>query len=1340
MSESQPPKRIFIGGLSASVSESELVERFSRFGKVSNVSLKTRIDDNGTPLKSFAHLDLQGDEASLRKCFSTYQKVKWKGSMMNLQYAKESVLERLQREREGSASTNLKNSAARAESPQPLEVVTAAKGVPGTPVPGKKDWVVGKYGRAVPIMKLKKSYKIPMVKHDPSKYCHTVKIFKDDTQDSSVGNSCDHLTWLINKPDSEITKKRKGEFPQNSIPLKKKAAPVGPKHHGIKEKNNTPSSFHDLHNGGKLSATDQPKDNEGLEIVKIGANFKNPRQNNLQSTSNKFDSDIDSDTESVPSTSNCERRQSSKSALGKFKKLESELKNPTGNSKGLSKSKSTGLVSTVSQPVSHMIVDSSNKLGRPEFKELSSMHSFGNISSANLNTEKLASVALNVTVVNDSQTEKSAVSTPANSKILTAKSVRESSVISKPVHDTTIASPAPFNDNRGMNKFQISTPYVPADCPTENHRQTVSQNQHFRVTPEFRGLGKLADYNFNDTKKEPSVHPYPSSDNTISRESRPSNHLLPSVASPGPSRSKDSVKSSSAVTCLSAALLSNSDQKLPRVPGDEANNDDSDSSTGTDEIILRHKEKKSAASSALPTASSSPKQQEVQPKVRNQLAADTNLILSEYVSSVTDFDETIQTKSDCEDSGDEEDAYDSDLDSNDFALVAKKLQQQVMLSKQGKSRNVITKSSEATDFTSVAKGDSKKGKVLDKQGMTEKGSKKGKVVEKQGMTEGDSKKGKIVDKQGMTDGDSKKGKVAEKQEMTELQTRLTGIAGIPVQSGAVPSLVMAENENRKHQKHEQLSEKEKHRAANEKRLEAVKQQARQRQKQQQLVQQALKSVDASESNSKRIVFESSEDDDDDGDGQNKNKDDKTKVTEKLHNVKAHDESQQIQEKPGPSLFASSDNESDEDDDYNEMFKSKPQFEGKKGEKLLKMENRFGDKRFKLDAKFADTDSEEEDVEEEKEKGVTERQEGLRNTDSDLSSKLKEEKSASLKVLENVIGKTTLDRFSEKISRNTKTIIDMNTVRFDPTKMSLTPAPETAAEKKNKLSSSAAKMKKQVSLSSVSEGLTVEKQATELDNIGKTKSTESEGRKKPQKEETAAQNEKSEKKDEEKLEKMTEASRNSKTSVELASALLDLFKTDAQQSENTEEVSFSLSRQFGEADSEEGDQGDEEQSLSKRPVLQFEKTKTIVKANYGKVNNGDENLSETERESRFGVGTNTVATAKTQALLESDLSSGEEDQDKEEEMDGPEFSATTGKNQTDVDEEMLSAGRTDVRFTKEQWLEQWDTLRQTIIKIYKKKHKDALKKKRIQGEQSRKTEFLKNSRKAGKKNWGSVKRR
>lgn len=40
-------KRLFIGGLAHNVSNSEIFERFSRFGKVSDLSVKSRKDEEG---------------------------------------------------------------------------------------------------------------------------------------------------------------------------------------------------------------------------------------------------------------------------------------------------------------------------------------------------------------------------------------------------------------------------------------------------------------------------------------------------------------------------------------------------------------------------------------------------------------------------------------------------------------------------------------------------------------------------------------------------------------------------------------------------------------------------------------------------------------------------------------------------------------------------------------------------------------------------------------------------------------------------------------------------------------------------------------------------------------------------------------------------------------------------------------------------------------------------------------------------------------------------------------------------------------------------------------------
>uniref|UniRef100_A0A2C9L687 RRM domain-containing protein n=1 Tax=Biomphalaria glabrata TaxID=6526 RepID=A0A2C9L687_BIOGL len=202
-------KRLFIGGLSSDISKDDLIERFSKFGKVDNVKLTTRLDDQGVPVKSFAHLDLEGEQSKLKKCFDTYQNTKWKGSCLKLQYAKESFLDKLKKEREKEDVPKKVDASPAAVKPPDISDIKGPA-VPGTPLPGKTDWVVGKYGRVLPIMNLKKSNKLKVVKHDPSKLCHTAKIFKDESLDLSA--PCEKLTWEIDTPDSDITKKRKGDF------------------------------------------------------------------------------------------------------------------------------------------------------------------------------------------------------------------------------------------------------------------------------------------------------------------------------------------------------------------------------------------------------------------------------------------------------------------------------------------------------------------------------------------------------------------------------------------------------------------------------------------------------------------------------------------------------------------------------------------------------------------------------------------------------------------------------------------------------------------------------------------------------------------------------------------------------------------------------------------------------------------------------------------------------------------------------------------------------------------------------------------------------------------------
>ncbi|XP_041347828.1 nucleolar protein 8-like [Gigantopelta aegis] len=209
-------RRIHVGGLFPTITASELGDKFSKFGTVANVEVKIRKNENGTPEKTFAYVDFVSTEANWKKCLSTFNHTKWKGSELKLALAKPSFLEKLADERQHgkdedstqqlSETSHLHNPLQNLANNQSFELRGA---VPGTPIPGEKNWVVGKYGRILPILHLKKDGKQKLITHDPSKYCHSLKRLKDD--DISNVSPTD-LTWEITHTDSAIMKKQKGNF------------------------------------------------------------------------------------------------------------------------------------------------------------------------------------------------------------------------------------------------------------------------------------------------------------------------------------------------------------------------------------------------------------------------------------------------------------------------------------------------------------------------------------------------------------------------------------------------------------------------------------------------------------------------------------------------------------------------------------------------------------------------------------------------------------------------------------------------------------------------------------------------------------------------------------------------------------------------------------------------------------------------------------------------------------------------------------------------------------------------------------------------------------------------
>lgn len=153
-------KRLFVGGLGQGISETDLQSQLSRFGEVSDVEIITRRDDQGNSQKVFAYVNIQITESDLKKCMSILNKTKWKGGTLQIQLAKESFLHRLAQEREEAKAKKEKSTTGNTSL---LEKTGGMdfhmKAVPGTAVPGHKNWVVSKFGRVLPVLHLKNEHK-----------------------------------------------------------------------------------------------------------------------------------------------------------------------------------------------------------------------------------------------------------------------------------------------------------------------------------------------------------------------------------------------------------------------------------------------------------------------------------------------------------------------------------------------------------------------------------------------------------------------------------------------------------------------------------------------------------------------------------------------------------------------------------------------------------------------------------------------------------------------------------------------------------------------------------------------------------------------------------------------------------------------------------------------------------------------------------------------------------------------------------------------------------------------------------------------------------------------------
>uniref|UniRef100_A0A3Q1FJD3 Nucleolar protein 8 n=1 Tax=Acanthochromis polyacanthus TaxID=80966 RepID=A0A3Q1FJD3_9TELE len=88
-------RRLYVGGLSHTVTQKDLKDRFGKFGDVEDVELRTRKDEDGVPYKTFGYVNINISDADLKKCLTVLNKSKWKGGTLQIETAKESFLNRL---------------------------------------------------------------------------------------------------------------------------------------------------------------------------------------------------------------------------------------------------------------------------------------------------------------------------------------------------------------------------------------------------------------------------------------------------------------------------------------------------------------------------------------------------------------------------------------------------------------------------------------------------------------------------------------------------------------------------------------------------------------------------------------------------------------------------------------------------------------------------------------------------------------------------------------------------------------------------------------------------------------------------------------------------------------------------------------------------------------------------------------------------------------------------------------------------------------------------------------------------------------------------------------------
>ncbi|KAJ8302310.1 hypothetical protein KUTeg_021297 [Tegillarca granosa] len=236
--------------------------------------------------------------------------------------------------------------------------------------------------------------------------------------------------------------------------------------------------------------------------------------------------------------------------------------------------------------------------------------------------------------------------------------------------------------------------------------------------------------------------------------------------------------------------------------------------------------------------------------------------------------------------------------------------------------------------------------------------------------------------------------------------------------------------------------------ANKKRLESLKQRKMENQSQKTAIKEALASVDKINTVNKKIVFDSDSEEEvitniniqssnrqtqsssssspsSSTSSSSSSTDDNSSSDEDGEKNKSTDKKGQVQTAKKPALFeesSDSDDTSSSSSNHDDMFRIRPQFEGKSGNKLMALQSRFGnDDRFKLDERFAESSEDDSDNDDETGRG-----------DKDTEINEDTERSRTLKILQEVVGDKAIIN-TDKKDRKKQMFKDISALQFDPSK-------------------------------------------------------------------------------------------------------------------------------------------------------------------------------------------------------------------------------------------------------------------------------------------------------------------